>query len=224
MKSMSSSMYTTLPEVIHRIQSKRSEIPRTLLVALSGIDGSGKGYCTKQIASELTQPNLRVANINIDGWLELPDKRFSKERPGAHFYEKGIRFREMFDQLVLPLKEKGTHRIEANLADATNANEYHRHLYEFEKIDIILLEGIFLFKKEFRDYYDLTVWIDCTFETGLERALQRNQEGLSEAEIRRDYDTIYYAAQRIHFEIDHPQKYADMIIQNDHRLDSVSIS
>jgi len=67
-------------------------------------------------------------------------------------------------------------------------------------------------------YFDLSFWVECTFETALERALRRGQEGLPPAETIRAYQTIYFPAQRLHFVRDHPQAMADMIITNDPRL------
>ncbi len=134
------------------------------------------------------------------------------------FYEQGIRFGELFEQLVLPLKERRSHRVEVELADATHSNEYRKHVYEFREVDILVLEGIFLLKRAFRGYYDVALWVDCTYETALERALQRGQEGLSEADTIRDYETIYFAAQRIHAARDDPRAAADLIITNDPRF------
>src|SRR5205823_1698714 len=150
-----------------RILAKRAKTPprHALLVAVSGIDGSGKGYVTEQITSQLAPKNSGVVTIRVDDWLHLPGRRFSKEQPGEHFYEEGVRFAEMFAQLVLPLKQQRSHRTEAALADATNTDQYRRHLYEFEDVEIVMLEGIFLLRRAYRDFYDLALWVDCTFET-----------------------------------------------------------
>ena len=79
----------------------------------------------------------------------------------------------------------------ADFAEET-ATEYRKHAYEFEDVDIILLEGIYLLKRSHRDHFDLTLWVDCTFETALEGALQRGQEGLSAADTVRAYETVYF--------------------------------
>ena len=42
------------------------------LVAISGIDGSGKGYVSALIERALVSEGIRVAVINIDGWLNCP--------------------------------------------------------------------------------------------------------------------------------------------------------
>jgi hypothetical protein len=90
--------------------------------------------------------------------------------------------------------------------------------YQFQEVDIFILEGIFLLRGSFRGYYDLARWVDCTFETALERALRRGQEGLSAAETTKDYDRTYIAAQRIHLTNDDPRQATDLIVGNDPRL------
>jgi len=187
---------------------------KALLVAISGIDGLGKGYITSRLDEALAQQNLRVATINIDGWLHLPAKRFSQTNPAEHFYNNAIRFDELFTQLVLPLRDRRSILLETDYAEET-ASEYRKHLYQFENMDLILLEGIYLLKQSFQSTYDLSFWIDCSFETALERAIARSQEGLSPAETVTAYQTIYFPAQQIHFKRDQPQQASTAIIPND---------
>src|SRR5205085_12579908 len=93
-------------------------------------------------------------------------------------------------------------------------NDLILHSYDLQNIDVIILEGIFLFKKELREKYDLAFWIECPFETALQRAVLRNQEGLSENEVIRDYRDINFPAQMIYLAKDQPQFYADGIVNN----------
>lgn len=115
---------------------------RSLLVSITGINGSGKAYITSHIVDALKRTGLNAAGINIDGWLNLPDTRFNKSNPGEHFYLHAIRFEEMFAQLVLTLRDRRTLRIEADYAEET-ATTYHKHIYEFHDLDVIVLEGIY---------------------------------------------------------------------------------
>ena len=187
---------------------------KALLVAISGIDGSGKGYITSKLDSLLTQQNLRIATIGIDGWLNLPAKRFSKMNPGEHFYQNAVRFGELFGQLIFPLRDRRSIHLEADYTEET-ASGYRKHIYQFTDIDVILLEGIYLLKRQFQSTYDLSFWIECSFETALSRAIARSQEGLSPTETVAAYQTIYFPAQRIHFERDQPQQGATAILHND---------
>jgi uridine kinase len=210
---------TTMVELeaaVARILQQRATVPanRALLVGISGIDGSGKGVVTGQLAARLAQKGIAVATINADGWLNLPHRRIDAERPAGNFYNDAIRFEEMFARLVIPLRETRSACVQAQVA-AETASELRPHTYLYQDVDVILVEGIFLFKRALRPLFDLAFWIDCSFATALERALTRRQEGLPPAATIRAYDTIYFPAQRLHFERDEPRHAADLVIVND---------
>jgi len=185
-----------------------------LVVGLSGIDGSGKGFVAKQIEARLALHSIAAANINVDGWLNLPNRRFNSTRPAEHFYENAIRFDELFAKLLLPLRECRSVNLAANFVEET-AKSYRQRTYNFKNVGVVLVEGIFLFKSEHRKLFDLAIWVDCSFPTALSRALARAQEGLSPAETIRAYETIYFPAQKIHFDRDNPRETAHLIIDND---------
>jgi uridine kinase len=204
-----------LNSIAQRITDLHNQLPaeQPLLAGISGIDASGKGYVTRQIA-ELLNPNLNIAVINVDGWLNLPHIRFSETDPGRHFNRNALRLDEMFDRLVLPLKRD--HRIDLTYdhTDET-ASDYRSERIILNSIDVILLDGIFLFQPRFLAHFDLTVWIECSFETALERAVSRSQEGLTREDTVKAYETIYFPAQQVHFEVDHPQSIADITFSNE---------
>lgn len=205
-----------IEEVVNRIRERREKLPknRSLLVGVSGIDGCGKGYVAAQIEAHLALHAVASAVINVDGWLNLPDRRFDPNEPAKHFYAHAIRFEELFDQLVIPLRNHRSVNVVTDFAEET-AGTYRKHTYRFKNVDVLLLEGIFLFKREYRKLFDLTIWVDCSFSTALARAVTRKQEGLSLAPTIRAYDTIYFPAQKIHIEKDHPREVADLVFAND---------
>jgi len=196
------------------IREKRRNMPaeQALLAGISGIDASGKGYVTGQLA-ELLRPALNVAVINVDGWLNLPHIRFSANDPGRHFYHHALRLGEMFDRLVLPLKRDRRIDLTYDHTDETAIAPRPERIV-LRNIDVILLEGIFLFQPHYLPYFDMTVWIECSFETALERAISRSQEGLSTEETIKAYETIYFPAQRVHIETDRPQTNAEITLSN----------
>jgi uridine kinase len=187
---------------------------RALLVAVSGIDGSGKSTLAPQLAAEIEALGLHAVTLTIDPWHTPASVRFSQEDPGEHFYRHAFRWSEMFDQLIEPLKRNRRVHL---IAKVTRQPENDRVLraYEFENVDVIVLEGIFLFKRELLHRYDVRCWVECSFETALARALRRNQEGLPPERLRQDYHNIYFAAQRAHFKRDLPHLTAEFLIDND---------
>ncbi|MCI0434522.1 MAG: uridine kinase [Gemmatimonadetes bacterium] len=207
-----------LESVVQRIEARRCAAPpeRSLLVALSGIDGSGKGHVSAQLVAALESRGYRVAGIGIDGWLNLPQVRFSAVQPAEHFFRYAIRFDALFDEFILPLRDARSIRVAVDHAEET-ATTFSRRNYHFDDIDIILLEGIYLLRRAFVGWYDLTIRIACSLDTALERAISRAQEGLPPDETIRAYETIYLPAQQIHFREDDPAAAADLVLVNDHR-------
>lgn len=187
--------------VIPAIIEKRKALSpqHALLVGINGIDASGKGFVTTRIAESL---------------LNLPHVRFHQQDLAKHFYESAIRFDEMFERVILPLRGTRNVNVESDFTEET-ATTFRKHRYAFRNIDIILLEGIFLFKPMYRDHFDLKVWIDCSFATALRRTMARGQEGLPPQEAKRAFETIYFPAQRIHLARDNPRKAADIVFTNE---------
>jgi uridine kinase len=75
---------------------------RATLIAISGIDASGKGHLARKLAQGLRERAYRVALVGVDGWLRLPQERFNAVDTARHFYSRAIRFQH----LILPLRER----------------------------------------------------------------------------------------------------------------------
>lgn len=209
-----------LAPVVARIRAgcARTGGKRTWIVALSGIDGSGKGFVAERLSELLVAAGLRAAPLSVDGWLHLPPVRFSTHEPGRHFYDHALRFDELFRDVVFPLRRHPSLTCVVDHVDE-RGDDYRPRPLTFTDLDVLLLEGIFLLKRPFRDgRYDLTLWLDCTFETALTRALARSQEGLPPAATAHAYHTIYFPAQQHHLRLDTPHLHADLRLPNDPAL------
>jgi len=192
----------------------RKEMPtqQSMLVGISGIDASGKGYIASKLSTSLPA-ELNVAVVNADGWLNLPEVRFSESDPARHFFENALRLDEMFEKLILPVKRNSKVDITADLVEETSTG-FHSHRYVYDCIDVILVEGIFLFKPDYLNHFNLRIWVECGFETALARAVARSQEGLDRQQTVGAYENIYFPAQRLHFAIDRPKSFADIMFYN----------
>ena len=201
--------------VIPAIIEKRKALSpqHALLVGISGIDASGKGFVTTRIAESLQKRGIKLAVISADGWLNLPHVRFHQQDLAKHFYENAIRFDEMFERVILPLRGTRNVNVESDFTEET-ATTFRKHRYAFRNIDIILLEGIFLFKPMYRDHFDVKVG-----STAHSQPLCVGQwpgpGRFAAAEVKRAFETIYFPAQRIHLARDNPRKAADIVFTNE---------
>lgn len=183
-------------------------------VAISGIDAAGKGYIAKRLENELAGKGLRIANVNLDPWQNPVPVRFKKQNAAENFYHNVFRWDDVFAQLIIPLRQNGNIQLTSRLI-RTHADEYYDFNFRYDGINILVVEGIFLFQPKYLGYYDFKIWIDCSFDTGLQRAIKRNVEKLCVQKLREDYETYYYAAQRFHLQKDNPLEMADYIYDNE---------
>jgi uridine kinase len=69
------------------ILAARRRIPahESMLVAVSGIDGSGKGYVAERIVACIQQKAVNAVAVNVDGWLKtFPRGVFTRsDRPST---------------------------------------------------------------------------------------------------------------------------------------------
>lgn len=183
-------------------------------VAISGIDASGKGYITGIVQDKLERSGYRVANINIDRWQHPIAARLRADRAAENVYENIFRWNDFFEQLIFPLQKNKSIYLETR-GIRTHADEYYPLVYDYKDLDILLIEGILLFKRPYLSFYDLRIWVHCSFETGMQRAIKRNAEKLETERLVNDYHIYYYAAQRLHIAKDNPMETADIIFTND---------
>ncbi len=188
------------------------------LVGVSGIDASGKGFVAARLADALGRRGLRVALVPLDPWHAPIAERLaspgSGEDAGERFYRRAFRWDALFDSLLEPLQRDRAIDLTTELIDPSNDTPV-THSLCFEGIDLVLVEGIVLFRRDLAPRFDLRVWIDCTFETALTRAALRAQEGLGPLETRAEYERVYWPAQRLHGARDDPRAAAHVVIAND---------
>lgn len=89
--------------------------------------------------------------------------------------------------------------------------------FEFEGPCIIIVEGVLLYKKEYKDLFDYKLWIDIDFDTGIERALKRKRDRKyykDEDELLNRYLARFYKGQALHMQIDNPKNNCDYIMRH----------
>jgi uridine kinase len=98
-------------------QFEKYDQQRLFTVAVSGIDASGKGYVTKMMQQELETRNYNVATINIDPWHNPISARLKKENAAENFYLNSFRWKEFFNDLIVPLQREKSIELETTKID-----------------------------------------------------------------------------------------------------------
>jgi len=162
--------------IAQRLASRaRARSGGSLLVALSGIDASGKGYTATLLDRALERHGIHTALIHADDWLSPPRQRFGSPRSARHFFENAFRFDAMFSQVVRPLRRD--RRLDVTLTLGGESGFLRRRSYRFSDVDVVLLEGIFLLRRELLPTYDRTIYVPAQ-QLHVTRDAPRERAGL----------------------------------------------
>jgi len=171
------------------------------VVAISGIEGSGKRELTEKIAAALKLEGLNVAVIHTDDWEASKSIRFNIMNSPEEYYLNAYRFDEMFEELVLPLKLFGSIKTSVNLADTESPRRVD---YDFEKIDIILIEGVYLIQEAYLDLYDYSCWVKSNFDKAFKQLSESVNVEESQEALVNLFEMLIKPAGQYHLYADDP--------------------
>ena len=187
-----------------------------LRVGIDGIDAAGKTTLAKQLASILTDSGRTVIYASIDGFHNPKQVRYRRGpySPEGYYYDS-FNYELLREVLLKPLGPAGNRRYRRDAFDFKTDHETPFQEMTASDTDILIFEGIFLFRPELVHEWDFKVFIDIDFQTCMARALERDIDWLGDrAEILKRYQERYIPGQRIYFASANPKSKADMVINN----------
>jgi uridine kinase len=192
--------------------SEKRDCLRPFVVGVSGIDAAGKSRFAEALRAHLTS-NFPVQIIHLDAFHNSRAIRYAGDDEVENYLSRSINF-ELFEQKILrPLKDQGRCLFDERLLDL-DTDQYSRCVkYEITAGDIVIIEGVFLFRKPWRRYLDLRVFLRVAQNIARERGVSRDARTLG-VDVRRRYERKYLPAQAIHCATDEPEEHAHIVIDN----------
>ena len=118
-------------------------------------------------------------------------------------------------EVIAPIRE-GRPLRPVELYDKEN-DSYKTVSSDIPAGSIVIVEGVFLFRKELEGAFDVTVYIDVPKEERLERVLKRDGYiGDSEA-ILKKYTDRYFPAEEHYYSECSPEERADIVLTGDEK-------
>jgi uridine kinase len=187
----------------------RTNKDRSYIVGIDGLSGAGKTTLVNKLESELKN-KCNVVVIHIDDHIVERNKRYNtgyEEWYEYYYLQWDVEmlteelFKKIYERntkLTLPFYENSIDKINNNTIPISQDS-------------IILIEGIFLQRKEWKAYYDYTVFIDCPREIRYERVLKRDTY-IGDLQARLDkYKRRYWLGENHYLENENPIKIVNKI-------------
>ena len=187
--------------------SSRKQPAHPFIIGITGIDAAGKTIFTDGLSNFLSGKKYPVQVIHVDDFHNPKKIRYAGENEAANYFNLSFNFEKIIGELLVPIHDKGNLSTGQTVLDLETDSYRNKRSYKISLDTIVLLEGVFLFRKELSPYIDYYIYLDIPFEKCMERGLERGGE-------EERYRTKYIPAQKKYLGEYPFSEYADIIVDN----------
>lgn len=189
-----------------------SASPGVALVAVDGVDGSGKTVFADQLAALLRRSGCQVIRASADDFHRPRAERYRRGRGSAlGFWLDSYDYDRLRSQLLDPLRSTGPACYRLAVHDLATDEPVNAPWHVCPPQAVFVLDGLFLHRQELRHYWDLSVYLDVPFAVTAARMALRDG-----THPHPDHPTMarYVGGQRLYLAECNPRALADIVIDN----------
>jgi len=206
-------------EVFAILESKILGIQKTkhspICVAINGIEGTGKTTCAKHLVSYLSENDHTAFHVSIDGFHFHRAHRYMQGRDSARGYYEDSYNEYAFVEKVLKLSQQADPSYISAIHDLDSDAYLDLKPVRIPANSILIVDGAYLFKSTYYPHWDLKIYLKTDFATALDRGVKRDGAQLGGVQAaKQKYADRYHAASKIYINDVHPEKCADIVIDN----------
>jgi uridine kinase len=176
------------------------------VLGLDGLSRSGKTTLSQRIADYLCDQGIPYQLFHIDDFIVERERRYGTELEAwREYYFLQWETEELAEQFFSKLKSESEIRL-----DFYDSNSDCRICKKvgIPQAGIILIEGVFLQRPEWRHYLDGVFYVDCPKQQRYERESPEAKQNIEKLADR------YWKAELYYEETIAPKERADWVIQN----------
>lgn len=176
------------------------------VIGIDGLSRSGKTTFTRQFKDVLQEKNVSVCIFHIDDYIVERNRRYktdNEEWIEYYFLQWDVEWlkNNFFKKLKISKK--------LHLPIYNNEFDTHKvHSFNIPDTCLIIIEGVFLQRREWKNFYDFVFYIDCQREKRYKRESLDTQRNIEKFRKR------YWKAEEYYIKIEVPMKQADLILHN----------
>lgn len=182
---------------------------------IEGAACSGKTIFASELAGRAEFRGSPTSVISIDDFCRPYEERYRSDEPdGLQVYKYNFDY-DAFKRILAEAK-LGTPKVIRHTALDVLSNTFSKDIdYEFGPDSFIFVEGIYTLKREFRKYYNYSIYLSITDDIQIQRAKIRDPgRGNTLNQIIYKYKERYNPSYQYFLQIHKPEQFADLVIDN----------
>lgn len=183
-----------------------------VLVAVDGVDGSGKTTFAAALADRLRRRGRRCVVIHVDGFHRVRAERHRRGKDSPlGFWLDTYDYAALRRCVLEPLGPGGDGRYRSRATDLAADRYVDEPPRYAEPGTVVIMEGLFLHRDELVEHWDFSIFLDAPFEATVARMAARDG---GEPDPSHPSQRRYVGGQRLYFRACRPWTRADLVIDN----------
>ncbi|MBU5427449.1 hypothetical protein KQI41_13740 [Tissierella pigra] len=188
---------------------------KTLIIGIDGLGGSGKSTIVDSLKLQLSNRNYNTFILHIDDFIYPKNIRYNESKEEWNcYYNIQWRYDYLIKEILMPIRQGIEIHKEIEIYDKDN-DVYILEQIKIPQGSILLLEGIFLQRKDIREYFDCVIYLDVPKEVRLNRVVNRDKYIGDSEDIKLKYERRYFPAEDKYIEEYCPMENADFILTHE---------
>jgi len=183
-----------------------------LRVGIDGVDGVGKTVFANMLARVIGTLGRPVIRASVDSFHNTREIRYRQGKTSPHgFYADSYNYVELRKVLLDPLGPAGSRVYCPAIFDHTVNAPVTACWWIADPDAVLVFDGIFLHRRELRDVWDLSIFLDAPFAITIPRGAGRGP-GYGSADVDAVSNRRYIEGQRLYLQENDPQNRANLVI------------
>ncbi|WP_420489765.1 kinase [Neobacillus drentensis] len=195
----------SMNEQIKKIVSKipKLEEGKRFIIGIDGLSRSGKTTLVKHLSHMLTEEKLPFYVFHIDDHIVERNRRYNTgHEEWFEYYQLQWDIQGLRDQLFE--KIKGAQSFNLSFYQDESDTQVTKQITLPDSC-VVIIEGVFLQRKEWSNYYDFLLYLDCPREKRFLRESSSTQKNIEKFKNR------YWKAEEFYLGTERPMRRANMV-------------